>query len=213
MRSCCNSARIDEYLLDRLSPEDKTAFEEHYFNCQACFQELKARAEVVGVIKSRGRELFQDRDLAGRPVVARPKKPALKPVALWTAAAGIVAVVAVVFLVTRPPRTGPVFTLSGDDTVRGQAIGLTAPRGDVAAPPAYLEWSPLAEGTEYVVSLFDEQRLWSETTRECRVRLPEEIRRQMAPGRTYAWQVKAFSAQGALTAMSSRLPFRITGPN
>jgi hypothetical protein len=212
MTSCCYRDSIDEYLLNRLSEEDKAAFEEHYFNCKACFQGLKARAEVLRVIKNRGQDLFRSPDKAGLPVT-RPRKPALKP-ALWgAAAAGVGALIVCVILITRPRETAPTFTLSGDDTVRGQAIGLISPRGDVALTPAFLEWSPLAEGVEYAVSLFDRERLWSETTRECRIRLPEEVRQRMIPGQAYSWQVKAFSPQGALTAISSRLQFKIAGPN
>jgi anti-sigma factor RsiW len=212
MTSCCYRDYIDEYLLNRLSEKDKAAFEEHYFNCQACFQELKARAEVLRVIKNRGQELFRTPDHAGLPL-ARPRKPALKP-ALWgAAAAAAVALIVFIILDTRPPQTAPTFTLSGDDTVRGQAIGLISPRGDVASLPVFLEWSPLGEGAEYTVTLFDQQRLWSETTQECRIRLPEEVRQRMVAGQTYSWQVKAFSSQGALTAISSRLQFKIAGPN
>jgi len=212
MTSCCYRDDIDEYLLNRLSEEDKAAFEEHYFNCKACFQELKARAEVLRVIKNRGQDLFRSPDKAGLPL-ARPRKLNFKP-ALWgAAAAGVVALIVCVILITRPRETAPTFTLSGDDTVRGQAIGLIFPRGDVALTPVFLEWSPLAEGAEYTVSLFDQQRLWSETTRECRIRLPEEVRQRMIPGQAYSWQVKAFSPQGALTAISSRLQFKIAGPN
>jgi len=31
---------IDEYLLDKLKPEDQAAFEEHYFICPHCFAKL-----------------------------------------------------------------------------------------------------------------------------------------------------------------------------
>ena len=212
MTSSCQDDRIDEYLLGRLSAEDKTAFEEHYFNCPACFEELKIRAEVLSVIRDKGQALFPAAAQPGR-IRIRPKNPVLKPVWLWGAAAGVTAVIIGIFLLAPSPQTPPVFTLSGDDTVRGQALGLISPRGDVALPPAYLEWTPLAEGTEYSVSLFEQQRLWSETTRESRIRLPEEVRGKMVPGRSYSWQVKAFSPEGALTALSSRLPFKIAGPD
>jgi predicted anti-sigma-YlaC factor YlaD len=212
MTACYDRDYIDEYLLNRLSEEDKAAFEEHYFNCSSCFRELKARAEVLSVIKSRGQELFA---VPGHsvPALARSRRLNFKP-ALWgAAAAAAAAVIVLVVLVTRPPQTPPTFTLSGDDIVRGQAIGLITPRGDVTSIPVFLEWSPLAEGTEYTVTLFDQQRLWSEKTAKCRIRLPEEVRKRMAVGQTYSWQVKAFSPQGALTAISSRLEFKIAGPN
>jgi hypothetical protein len=213
MTRCRFEDRIDEYILNRLSEKDKTAFEEHYFNCAACFEELKARTEVLAVIKDKGGELF--RAVPERIVEPSPvqRKPAfLKPQVWWTAAALAAAavVIGIVLPLVRPKQTAPHFTLSGEDTVRGQTIALVQPKGEIPSPPDSFEWKPLAEGTEYRITLYDPQRLWSETTQEFRIRLPEEVRQRIMPGREYSWQVKAFSPRGALDAISSRQTFKIT---
>ncbi|MBN2198304.1 MAG: zf-HC2 domain-containing protein, partial [Candidatus Aminicenantes bacterium] len=47
MNSCPHRKLIDDYLLNRLGEDEKNRFEEHFFNCRFCFEELKAREEVV----------------------------------------------------------------------------------------------------------------------------------------------------------------------
>jgi len=58
MNSCRFRQAIDDYLLQRLGEEEKAGFEEHFFNCRDCFEELKAREEILRVIKARGGEIF-----------------------------------------------------------------------------------------------------------------------------------------------------------
>jgi hypothetical protein len=213
MTRCRHQDWVDEYVLNRLCEKDKAAFEEHYFNCAACFEELKARTEVLTVIKDKGRELFKAVPERGTEPSSSQRKPAFfKPQVWWTAAAVAAAAVliGVVLLIFRPAQTAPTFTLSGEDTVRGQAVGLVSPKGEIPSPPDFFEWKPLAEGIEYRISLYDQQRLWSQTTQEFRIRLPEEVRQRIMPGREYSWQVKAFSPRGALAAISSRQSFKIT---
>jgi anti-sigma factor RsiW len=45
---------IDEYLLDKLKPEDQAAFEEHYFICPHCFAKLDQQSEIVQILKKEG---------------------------------------------------------------------------------------------------------------------------------------------------------------
>ena len=212
MARCRYEVYIDEYILNRLSEKDRAAFEEHYFNCPACFEGLKDRAEVVAVIKNKGRELFK----AEPKKVAQPRteqrKPALfRPQLWWTAAVVVVTAVLVsaVFLIFHPVQKMPTFTLSGEDAIRGQTIGLVAPKGEIPSPPDFLEWKPLAEGTEYRACIRGLPEVWSQTTQESRIRLPEEVQQQMIPGQEYFWQVKGFSSRGALAAISVRQSFKI----
>ncbi len=50
---------IEDYLAGGLSNKEKEAFEEHFFNCNTCFQELRLRQEVVDLIKDEGKVLFE----------------------------------------------------------------------------------------------------------------------------------------------------------
>ncbi len=43
--------RIDDFLLEKLSPEDADAFEIHLFGCPECFEELRLREQMVKLIK------------------------------------------------------------------------------------------------------------------------------------------------------------------
>ncbi|OGD28382.1 MAG: hypothetical protein A2Y56_02820 [Candidatus Aminicenantes bacterium RBG_13_63_10] len=54
MKKCKYEHYIDEYLLDKLQPEDQTEFEEHYFICPHCFAQLDQKSEIVQILKKEG---------------------------------------------------------------------------------------------------------------------------------------------------------------
>jgi len=54
MKKCKYENYIDEYLLDKLRPEDQTEFEEHYFICPHCFAQLDQKSEIVQILKKEG---------------------------------------------------------------------------------------------------------------------------------------------------------------
>ena len=54
MKKCKYEHYIDEYLLDKLRPEDQTEFEEHYFICPHCFAKLDQKSEIVQILKKEG---------------------------------------------------------------------------------------------------------------------------------------------------------------
>jgi tetratricopeptide (TPR) repeat protein len=98
----------DEYRAGRLSPEEAEAYEEHYFSCDRCFEDLRFRDEVARRLREEGESLFVDEIAAERvPCRAewmeRPVRTAgrswwflpLRPA--W--AAGLLAVVALVIVV------------------------------------------------------------------------------------------------------------------
>jgi hypothetical protein len=43
----------ERYLLDELTPEDRDAFEEHYFGCVECAADVKAEAAIVSEMRAR----------------------------------------------------------------------------------------------------------------------------------------------------------------
>ncbi len=52
---------VEKYLLDEFSPEEKDAFEEHFFSCDECAREVKLGAAFMAHAKE---------SLKGVPVVA-----------------------------------------------------------------------------------------------------------------------------------------------
>ena len=52
-----NSEKIDQYLAGKLSPEEMDAFEQHFFQCDACFKELQFRRDVAGTVKESAAQL------------------------------------------------------------------------------------------------------------------------------------------------------------
>lgn len=42
----------ERYLLDELTPEDRDAFEEHYFGCAECAADVKAEAAIVSGVRA-----------------------------------------------------------------------------------------------------------------------------------------------------------------
>jgi hypothetical protein len=53
-KHCHYEQLIDEYLLDKLKPEDQAEFEEHYFICPHCFAQLDQKSEIVQILKKEG---------------------------------------------------------------------------------------------------------------------------------------------------------------
>ena len=211
MKKCKFENLIDEYLFDRLDATQKKSFEEHYFNCSQCFEKMQEKNEMIAVIKAKSNEIFQD--------VYAPtkiKRSWLEPVMAfltprqWAMAAVSAALILVVAIGVIPSlKTSPPEFFINDDLVRGSSITLISPVIDnLDRIPSEFRWQSLGENTEYKLFIFhQEEQLWSTTTRENFVTLSENIKSLMAPGKKYSWQVKAFSSEGTLIALSSRVQF------
>jgi hypothetical protein len=113
--------------------------------------------------------------------------------------------VLVVALVVVPGfRTqSPQFFLD-DDQTRGRAITLVSD-----SVPGHFEWQTVADAVEYKILIENHEPLWQDSTTDNFTTLPDEIKAKMVPGRKYFWQVKAFSKEGRLIAMSSKIQFTI----
>lgn len=211
MKKCHFENLIDEYLFDRIDEKQKEKFEEHYFNCPQCFEKMKHTDEMIAVIKANGSEIFRD--------VYTPRKTRrsrLEPVLAfltprqWAMAAVSAALILVVALGVIPnlKTTSPEFLLN-DDLVRGSSITLISPVIDnLDQVPSEFRWQSLGDNTEYKIFLYhQEELLWTTTTKDNFVTLSENIKSLMAPNKKYSWQVKAFSPEGTLFAVSSRVQF------
>lgn len=212
MRKCKFEDMIDGYLLNRLGRGDREAFEEHYFNCPSCFEKLQERDLVIRTIKNHPEVLTQESE-ARQPFFSRLKTELatlFTPRQLVLAGVTAVLVLVVIFaLVPRPQIPSPNFYLTDEETVRGSSITLISPVIDMRQVPASFEWKKLGENVEYQVSIYNHELLWKATTKENHITLPEEVRAKMVPGEKYSWQVKAFSADGTLIAVSSKVQFKI----
>ena len=217
MRQCLFEDQIDDYLLNRLEGDKKGRFEEHYFNCSSCFTKLKERDELVSAIKAKGAWLF-----------AREPQPEPKGWAAalgrmtdwltprqWAAAAVSAAVILFAVFGALPllKNQSPQFTLSDNEVVRGRSLSLISPLIDVKAVPAYFEWAKLDNASEYKISIYNGALLWTATTVDTRIAIPEDVKLKIVAGQRYAWQVRAFSANGTLVAVSSRVRFQVVPGN
>ena len=213
MSGCPPEERFDDYLLDRMEETEKEAFETHYFDCPACFERLKERDEIRHLIKSGavfppGEEpVFEKEEKSG--IFRRPVSLSIpRPWWAWTGAAALVLAGVLIFM-PRPQGSVTEFVLDDTETLRGAAVNLLSPLGDIPGAPAAFEWRALGGEVEYQVSLSGAEPLWKETTRETRLSLPDDVKSRLSAGVVYSWQVKAFSREGTLVAASSKAAFTI----
>lgn len=50
---------ISRYLLNELSEDESLKFEEHYFQCEECFNELRAAEDALNLITNEGKAAFE----------------------------------------------------------------------------------------------------------------------------------------------------------
>ena len=214
MKKCLFADQIDDYLLNKLEGEAKEQFEEHYFNCPSCFRQMEEQDVLVSTIKSRGAWIFKEPASKEREWVPAWKRAlsSFTPRQWATVVVAAAALLLVVFGVLPQFRdSSPQFVLSETEVVRGESLTLMSPIIDVRSVPAFFEWKSLGLEVEYKISLYNGGLLWSAVTRESRISIPEETRQRMLPGQRFAWQVRAFSGNGTLIAVSSKVQFQI-GP-
>jgi hypothetical protein len=213
MRECKFRELIDDYLLNRLAEDDRNKFEEHYFNCVSCFEEMAERDELLRVIKRKGREIFEEKyipETAGHISWAEKIAYAFTP-RQWVFAAAAAATLLIIVFGVLPylTTTAPQFYIS-EDVVRGQSIDLISPVIDTATVPSQFEWKKSEKAVEYTIYIFNNgDVLWTTTTKEEFVILPERVKEMMKMDGKYSWQVKAFSGEGTLIAVSSKVQFKV----
>lgn len=215
MRKCKYEDLIDNYLVNRLSQSERETFEEHYFNCSHCFQEMTERNELIAVIKDQGYSLFQEEIMAEETKSVswlETLRPYFTPRTWAVAAVSAALLLVVIFGVIPSLKTpSPQFFIN-EDLIRGGSITLISPVIDVPTVPSQFRWKSHGDDVEYKIYLYNEKLLWTNTTTQNSIILPEEVRKLMIPSETYSWQVKAFSTEGGLIAVSSRVRFKIVSP-
>jgi hypothetical protein len=214
MKKCQYADQIDDYLLNRLEGAAKDQFEEHYFNCPSCFRMMEERDALVSTIKDRGAWIFKEESAAERTDWVPAWKRALASFTprQWATVGMAAAVVlfAVFGILPRFQSQTPQFVLSDNEIVRGESLTLISPVIDVLSVPSYFEWRKLGEDVEYKIYVYNGSLLWTASTRDIRIPVPDEVKQQMVAGQKYSWQVKAFSPKGTLIAVSSRVQFQVS---
>jgi hypothetical protein len=214
MKKCQYADQIDDYLLNRLEGAAKDQFEEHYFNCPSCFRMMEERDALVSTIKDRGAWIFKEESAAERTDWVPAWKRALASFTprQWATVgmAAAVALFAVFGILPRFQSQTPQFVLSDNEIVRGESLTLISPVIDVLSVPSYFEWRKLGEDVEYKIYVYNGSLLWTASTRDIRIPVPDEVKQQMVAGQKYSWQVKAFSPKGTLIAVSSRVQFQVS---
>ncbi len=216
MRNCKLKEKIDDYLLNRLSEEEKDRFEEHYFNCSSCFETLVERDELISVIKSRGSTLFKDEYVAqsAKGETWLEKVSSFLTPGQW-ATVGVAALLFVIVTFAILPLFKPSSTqfFINEDRVRGGSITLISPIWESDTVPPKFEWKKLGEDVEYKIYIYNNgDVLWKYRTKENFLVLPQEVKAMLASGEKYSWQVKGFSPDGSLISVSSRVQFKINYP-
>ncbi|MCX6566885.1 MAG: zf-HC2 domain-containing protein [Candidatus Aminicenantes bacterium] len=197
-------AQIDSYLLGRLNAEETERFEKHYFDCPDCFRLTAERAALLDAVKAAG-------PAPAAAAVKASDRTGFRRFPLgWVSAGVAVALLAaaVFLIVPRPPRP-PDFPDSGNRTVRGESMVLIAPVGVLGRSPKEFVWRPVGGAAEYAIILAGIEPAWTAETRKTSIKIPAEIAGRIAPGKTYAWKVKAYAAEGTLLAASSETLFSI----
>ncbi len=216
MRNCKFEETIDNYLFNRLTKDEKNKFEEHYFDCPSCFEKMVERDELIAAIKYKGQEIFKDEYVAeaAKGETWWEKISAFLTPKQWATVAVSAAFIAVITFGVLPmlKPTSPQFFIN-DDAVRGGQITLISPIWESETVPSKFEWKKMGEDIEYKIYIYyNGDVMWSDTTKENFVELPEDIKKSLASGEKYSWQVKAFSTEGTLISVSSRVQFKINNP-
>lgn len=213
MRNCKFEGIIDEYLMNRLTDDKKNEFEEHYFNCSFCFEKMVERDELIAAIKYKGQEIFKDESLteAIKGETSWGKIAAFLSPKQWATVAVSAALIAVLvfggLFMLKP--TSPQFFIN-EDAVRGGKITLISPIWESETVPSKFEWKKMGDDVVYKIYIYDNgDTVWNETTKDNFIGLPENIKKTLASGEKYSWQVKAFSPEGTLISVSSRVQFKI----
>ncbi len=204
MDKCRYENLIDDYLFNRLSREKKEKFEKHFFNCPHCFEQIKEKNELIWTIKNKADTIFKDiriEEESKNPIYEKVMD-FLSPKPLISAALTAALILIVVFaIIPNVTDKTPEFMIT-EEAVRGRSITLIS-----KAVPSEFRWEAVGKDIEYKVLISNDELIWEKTTQNNYISLPEEIKSKMTPGKSYFWQVKAFSPQGTLISESSKIQF------
>jgi hypothetical protein len=97
------------------------------------------------------------------------------------------------------------------ENYRTGQIQTVQPKGDLRIAPQALEWMAPPDAVSYDVEILEVDRtlLWRATSSAPRIDLPSAVVRQLVPGKTILWEIRARNAANAVIAESGTERFRI----
>ena len=160
----------ERYLLDELTPEEREAFEEHFFDCPDCALDLRAGTAFVDEAKIQLPELTAHSPASAPADTKKPREKtnwwflSWRPAFAAAAFACLLVLVGYQNLVTYPalreaanqPRILPLVSMHGD--TRGGHLTITADRKHGVSLPVDLMATPgAASYSSYSLDLLDPQ--------------------------------------------------------
>jgi hypothetical protein len=135
----------------------------------------------------------------------------MSPLRRWAAAVAALALVATLGYLAWDREPSIREAAGAGETYRTGRLDVIGPVGDVATVPETLEWVAVPNAISYDIEVLevDDTALWRGTSRSSRINLPPAVLRQLAPGKTVLWQVRARSADNSVIAESGRRQFRV----
>ena len=197
---------------DALEPDERRLIEQHADDCPACAAERELARSFDRAVASDA----PDPDVEW--IVAKLDRARLAPArrrfrldGRFAAAAALVLVALGGWLALReappplaPPSAQPI-------VLRGAAVELFQPQGDVARTPEELRFGAVPGASRYRVKILevDDALLWEQEVVDPPAALPDDVRARLGQAVVYRFQVEAFDARGARLAVSALAPFRI----
>ena len=179
------------YLAGRLPEDEAQAFEEHYFACEHCWQDVQ-----------RGSEL---RAALGKPAVA-PAGRSVRPRRAWLPLAAAAVIAFVALGVWQLNRRTPVESTTPVVRGAGEILDLEVESGRQGSIDVRWPRHPSAATYEIEVLASNGGSVWKTETPEPRVRIVPGV--LAAPGQTYEIRVEALDSLGQVIAsgQASLLP-------
>lgn len=199
---------ITDYLTGELSEKEMAAFEEHYFGCRDCFQELRLAEDAVNLIGKEGPEVLAIPDswrskilkTLAKPFTGKPQvRPRWRFAAVAIAALALLIIIALPLGILKSPDKAPSLAsflpspnldgLVGQTYQSGYIISNILPANDATIEEGDLfKWQIEENGVEYKALLHlrildnKDEELFRFTVAGGQFRLNEEL----APG-LYYW--------------------------
>jgi len=148
---------ISNYLLGELPEQEAKAFEEHYFQCEICFKELKVAENAINLIEQEGSSILsKDKSSYNKKgILQRLTFPGLSSATRWGIAAVVVVIIIILILIPTANKNPDEIdneiavkdTLSKKETLSNKE---QVPQKDFAAELSGLAFKPNSYQEEWI---------------------------------------------------------------